>query len=67
MHRAERCVQNERLERNKRLVHDGAAKFQCTGAMQQHIIENILINKTMLIIWTEYGDSWPLEEAGFVK
>lgn len=27
MHTAERCVQNERLERNKMLVHDGAAKF----------------------------------------
>lgn len=44
MHRVERCVRNERLERNKRLLHDSAAKFQCSG------VEDILRNKTMLII-----------------
>lgn len=48
--RAEICVQNEKLERNKRPVHDGAAKFQCTAATQQHFVEYSLRNKTMLII-----------------
>lgn len=33
MHRAERCAQNERLERNKRLVFEGAAQELCNSTL----------------------------------
>lgn len=69
MHRAERCVQNERLERNKRLVHDGAAKFQCTGVMQQHTFGYILSNADYLARvwrWLAFRRGWICKIIAFI-